>query len=367
MTKHSLARRIVCTALIAVCIFASVTITSDDSAIGVSASVADASCRNTVSAETDEKTVVSTKKEDEPDDELDKRLATTHSAEVTFEELEAIIEVLKGNDPTEGKELSERGQNSKNNIAISLIYLLRNAKAVKDVRLVLEPYGDDENVKELCMYYKELFGKEEIKYRTTLIFDYNTEMIYTLDGTGILGIGFDFNFDFTEFKSSDDPWQRNFGFYEVYDYLAFLVGTAYDTARIKFSYDDRDWMIQIWKGLYNYYGMTGGEIGIYVKPQNRVAEYYDCASDEDRLVMSFDVYHGDELIIGCEPELKWWQTAFVKNKLVSPKKLTLKSSIVFPDKEMRNAFVESLKESYGDVMDVSVDGLTVNFIWHASK
>ena len=161
MTKHSLARRIVCTALIAVCIFASVTITSDDSAIGVSASVADASCRNTVSAETDEKTVVSTKKEDEPDVELDKRLATTHSAEVTFEELEAIIEVLKGNDPTEGKELSERGQNSKNNIAISLIYLLRNAKAVKDVRLAI-------SLHERVLFINHLFSEDPMAFQATI-------------------------------------------------------------------------------------------------------------------------------------------------------------------------------------------------------
>lgn len=366
MVKFSHVRRIVSSALIASLLFASASVTSGDLAADIPVAAATADCHKTLDTTAKQKYVNIADAADRSGDAVDSRCPVSHITEVTLGELDAIIETIKGNDPNEDKDISDRGQNTKNNIALSLLYLIRNAKLIKDVKLTLEPYQKDENIKELCLYYKELFDSEEIKFNTGLIFNYNTEMIYTLDGTGLMGVGFDFNFDFDSFYASDDPWQRNFGFYEGYDKLAFLIGDYYDTARIKFSYDNKDWMIQIWKGIYSY-NMLGGEIGLYVKPENREAEYYDCASDPDRLVMSFTLYHGDEKIISCEPELSWWQTAFTKKAFVSPSKLTLKCSIEFPDKAMRNAFTESLKESYGDVMAVNVNGLSVSFDWPASK
>lgn len=351
--------------LIASLLFVSVSITSGDIAADIPVTAATADAKKDLETTKTQAVAVISDAADTANDS-DSRRPISHITEVTLGELDAIIETIKGNDPNENKDIADRGQNTKNNVALSLLYLIRNAKLVKDVKLTLEPYKNDESIKELCLYYKELFDREEIKFNTGVIFNYNNEMVYTLDGTGLLGVGFDFNFDFNNFYASDDPWQRNFGFCETYDKLAFLIGDIVDTARIKFSYDDRDWMIQIWKGIYSY-NMLGAEIGVYVKPETREAEYYDCAADPDRLVMSFELYHGDERIIGCAPELSWWQTAFAIKPFVSPSKLTLKCSIEFPDKVMRDAFTESLRSSYGDIMDISVSGLTVCFDWLATK
>lgn len=366
MSKIAKVRCVVSAALIAALLFASASITSGDLVVDTPVSITTADCQKTLDTSTKQKTASQADSADREGDCVDSRRPVAHIAEVTLGELDAIIETIKGNDPNEGKESGDRGQNTKNNIALSLLYLIRNAKAVKDVTLTLEPYQNDETVKELCLYYKELFDSEEIKFRTGVLFNYKNEMISTVDGTGLMGIGFDFNFDFNKFYASDDPWQRNFGFCELYDKLAFLIGDYYDTAKIKFSYDGRDWMVQLWKGIYSY-NMLGAEIGIYVKPENREAEYYDCVSDSDRLVMSFNLYHGDKEVIGCEPELSWWKTAFVIKSFVSPSELTMVSSVEFPDKAMRNAFVDSLKASYGDTMTVTVDGLRVSFTWPATK
>ncbi len=365
MFRFSTARRIVSTVLIAVLLFASASITSGDLAVVKPFSIATADCLKTLDTAAKEKTVTPSAA-DRSGDSVDTKRPVSHIAEVTLGELDAIIEVIKGNNPNENKDISDRGQNSKNNILLSLLYLFRNAKAVKDVKLTLEPFENSENIKELCLYYKELFDSEEIKFRTGLLFNYDTEMVYTADGTGLMGIGFDFNFDFDNFYASDDPWQRNFGFCDLYDKLAFLIGDYYDTIKVKFTYDDRDWMIQVWKGIYSY-NMLGAELGIYVKPQTREAEYYDCVSDPDRLVMSFDLYHGDKKVIGCDPELSWWKTAFVIESFVSPSELTMHSCVIFPDKAMRDTFVESLKASYGDIITVTVDGLSVSFTWPATK
>ena len=173
MFRFSTARRIVSTVLIAVLLFASASITSGDLAVVKPFSIATADCLKTLDTAAKEKTVTPSAA-DRSGDSVDTKRPVSHIAEVTLGELDAIIEVIKGNNPNENKDISDRGQNSKNNILLSLLYLFRNAKAVKDVKLTLEPFENSENIKELCLYYKELFDSEEIKFRTGLLFNYDT-------------------------------------------------------------------------------------------------------------------------------------------------------------------------------------------------
>lgn len=285
-------------------------------------------------------------------------------ADVVLEEMRDIALYIQGENPTAKKSIEEKGQNTKSNVALTLVFLIKNTKAVRSLRFELLPYGTQENVFELCVFYTTVFGKDEQIYRTGVLHDYNTETIYTADGTGILGLGYDFNFDFDEFSSSPDPWQRDFGFCRDYDRLAFLIGDVYSTIRVPFTYDGKDWMIQMWKGTYSF-NMLGAEIGIYNKPTDRQALYYDCAADPDRMEMSFTVYLDGEELVSAPPELKWWQTKFTYHSLVNPDRLALEATIKFPSVGMMNAFAESLKEADSSVT-FTTKGTTLSFFWPAS-
>lgn len=136
------------------------------------------------------------------------------------------------------------------------------------------------------------------------------------DSTGILGYLYDP--DEKCFYTSDDPWQRNFGYNELYDQSASLVAIVIETCRLKFNYADKDWMIQLWKGQYGFV-LYGAEIGIYNKPEDRTIEHYDCATDEDMVQMEMTLYEKRE-VLGVETwtkvfarpyERQWWHTGFV--------------------------------------------------------
>ena len=291
--------------------------------------------------------------------------ALPYIVDVLGDEIEDLAETIRGEDPRVDKEITEKGQNTYSNVAVTLIRAAQEFQPVRTLRVKLEPYADRKNVYEVCIYYTPLFAKDEQCWHTGLLHDYNTETIYMDDGTGVLGIGYDFNFDFDTFFSADDPWQRDFGFCPMYDKLAFLIGDVYDSCRIYFTYDNRDWMIQIWKGIYSY-NMLGGEIGIYNKPLDREAPYFDCAADPDRLVMSIKVMLGDEVIVDTDEDLTWWQTSFTYHMHTLPKNLTFISTIEFPDTEMLKAFITGLQEA-SDEITYTTDGLTLTLTWNGAK
>lgn len=139
-----------------------------------------------------------------------------------------------------------------------------------------------------------------------------------------------------------DSWQRNFGFNSIYDTAAPLVGMYYSTAKIYFTYDEKDWMMEIWKGQY---GITAGaEIGFYNKPTDRVMKHFDCVTDEEMLTMSFDFYNMDELVFTRGPEKHWWLTGFKFLHVGIPQFIDLDMTIEFPNRKMANAFEKGLKE-----------------------
>lgn len=162
-----------------------------------------------------------------------------------------------------------------------------------------------------------------------------------------------------------DSWQRNFGFNSVYDTAAPMVGMIYSTAKIYFTYDDKDWMMEIWKGQY---GITAGaEIGFYNKPTDRVMKHFDCVTDEEMLTMSFDFYNMDELVFTRGPEKHWWLTGFKFLHVGIPSFITLDMTIEFPDRKMANAFEKGLKDEQKkqitDPIKYTRSGDTFNIEW----
>ena len=181
----------------------------------------------------------------------------------------------------------------------------------------------------------------------------------------LVAAGFDYDPVQDVYYTQLDSWQRNFGFNSVYDTAAPMVGMIYSTAKIYFTYDDKDWMMEIWKGQY---GITaGGEIGFYNKPTDRVMEHYDCVTDEEMLTMAFDFYNMDELVFTRGPEKHWWLTGFKFLHVGIPQFIELDMTIEFPNRKMANAFEKGLKEEkknqITDPISYTRKGDTFNIKW----
>ena len=185
------------------------------------------------------------------------------------------------------------------------------------------------------------------------------------------------------YTNDKDAWQYNFGFGKIYDFVSPYILLEYDYVRVFFTYENKDWMIQMWKGQY---GMIfyGGEIGVYNRPHSEegVHEWtmYSCPAKEDWLGMEITLYHQD--ITGNyvreftrEYDKYWWCTGFKNGHLrqVEPAdELRLEARITFKDEEMRDLFTSGLAEcGFGEVESKSSlgldqfckDGKDVYFIW----
>ncbi len=176
--------------------------------------------------------------------------------------------------------------------------------------------------------------------------------------------GFEYDEEQGIYYSQMNPLQRNFGFNIGYDMAAPLAGMIYDTKRIEFEYDGREWMIQIWKGQY---GITSGaEIGLYNRDPERNFQY-DCADDEDLIEMQFDFYNQNELVFSRGPEKHWWLTGFKVFHVGVPILIDLDMTLTFTDKQMAQAFVKSLKKTASssllDPITYKQTGSTVEIHW----
>ena len=180
----------------------------------------------------------------------------------------------------------------------------------------------------------------------------------------LIACGFEYDAKQGIYYSHLNPLQRKFGFNFIYDMAAPMAGMFYDTKRIEFIYDNREWMIQIWKGQY---GITSGaEIGLYNRPMDRVMQY-DCADDEDLIEMQFDFYNQNELVFSRGPEKHWWLTGFKIFNAGVPLLIDLDMTLKFTDVTMARAFYNSLKKvaaaSLLDPMTYSIKGSTVKIHW----
>ena len=185
------------------------------------------------------------------------------------------------------------------------------------------------------------------------------------------------------YTNDKEAWQYNFGFGKIYDFVSPYILLEYDYIRIFFTYKNKDWMLQMWKGQY---GMIfyGGEIGIYNRTHSEegLGEWamYNCAPEEDWLPMEMTLYHQD--INGNyvreftrEYDKYWWCTGFKNGHLRQEEpadELRLEARITFKDEEMRNLVADGLtvcgfgevenKESVG-LDQFCRDGNDIYFIW----
>ncbi len=215
------------------------------------------------------------------------------------------------------------------------------------------------------MLYLEYSDNTTETHDAGLLINRKTGECYNEKGTGMFGSGYNFNINEMVVYTTVDCWMRNFGFCMFYDVLAnsMPISYSYITRRFKFEYDGLEWMIQMWKG--NYFISNGGEVGIYSRePGEYFNSFYNCATPEQELEMSLQVFSGNKLLVNRPLERHWWQTGFhLSNRRYLPSALTLKTTIVMPDQGMLEAFTQAIEDNVMNDVEYTVDGLAVSIVW----
>ena len=193
----------------------------------------------------------------------------------------------------------------------------------------------------------------------------NSDSIYSeeMEKSGILG----YLYDPKEkcFYTSADPWQRVVGYNEAFDVMGPFTLISFDTMRLRFEYQDKDWMIQLWKGQYGLV-FYGAEVGVYTKPKDRAVKHYDAASDSEMLKMSMTFLMKNSKGQWIEKFSRpygfyWWCTGFLPgNKYGKFDTMKLDMRITMKDYEMLSGVTAALKENG---VPYTVKGLDVYFMY----
>ena len=157
------------------------------------------------------------------------------------------------------------------------------------------------------------------------------------------------------YTNDKDCWQDTFGYARIYDLAAPYVVLEYDYTRVFFNYEDRDFMIQLWKGQYGYV-FYGAEIGIYTKDPSEkevgMLTFYGKAEEEYWPEIEMTVYHQNlsgewEREFTRERDKYWWCTGFKLGHLrdVEPAdELRMVAEIKFKDTVMAKKFGMGLRD-----------------------
>ena len=207
-----------------------------------------------------------------------------------------------------------------------------------------------------------------------------TPLAKWLSENQVAGYRYEPNGDFF-YTDDKDCWQKNAGYNEFYDNYAPAAAMFIDQIRIRFTYENKDWMLQLWKGQYGWL-FVGAETGVYTAPAGTYkggkgdANHYNCADKGDWLNMQLDCYwsknnDGHYKKIFTRPYDKyWWATGFVWGQLTKYSKprteLKAKNRITFKSEEMANLFVQGLKEA-GFVRAVGSDQLVDDSYYQSGK
>ncbi|MCR5485471.1 MAG: DUF4474 domain-containing protein, partial [Clostridiales bacterium] len=178
------------------------------------------------------------------------------------------------------------------------------------------------------------------------------------------------------YVSDHNCWQKDFGFSKFYDIIAPYVLIEYDYVRVFFTYQDLDWMIQLWKGQYGIM-FYGSEVGVYTKPhsdkKDTVFTKYQAPDESNYLKIGSSLYRDHDRSGVYRHEFTmpykqhWWSTGYKFGRLnrVEPAgELRLVTRITLKDEEMTKLFVEGLKNcgfSECDSSDgMSLDGMGID-------
>lgn len=163
--------------------------------------------------------------------------------------------------------------------------------------------------------------------------------------------GYEYDAEQDIFYSHLNPWQRYFGFHDIYDRAAPITNMWYLTLKIDFTYGFYDWRLQWWKGQYGV--LEGAELGVYTKDKGTPGDFYECAADVNLLKMEFTYYQSaadynqsNPLFTRYEQE-HWWLTGF-KFGVTQPEKCVVKAVLYARDTEMADKIEVGLQNVTDD-------------------
>lgn len=257
----------------------------------------------------------------------------------------------------------DEARDNNDDVMYYVYYFLGAYLAVIEKCVIQGVPTDDPNVYEVeaLIYFKD--GSTD-SLDTDIYINIETGECTNKDGSGLAGTGFNYNLQEAMVYATIDSWMRQFGFCVFYDIAANSMPLLwhYITRRFTFEYNGLEWMIQIWKG--NYLITNGAEVGVYNREPGSFGTFYNCASDDQLMEMSLQVYHGDDLLVNQDPQMHWWINGFqMSRRRYIPHTLTMNFSIVMPDEEMLNAFCQSIDSHYLHDVTYTVDGLKINVTW----
>lgn len=166
-------------------------------------------------------------------------------------------------------------------------------------------------------------------------------------------------------SSALDAWQRKYGYHRMFDETAVNFSMVFDCEPVYFYYDNCTWLIEFWKGQYGI--NTGAEIGIYktdfaVSPTEFENTWFHSVSNSEMCPVSFKLYDKNGELF-CVKRRHWWLTGFDVGRFTRPENLAMKISILFPNAEMRESFVEGLLELGYRECDLCICGRMVCFVF----
>ena len=232
--------------------------------------------------------------------------------------------------------------------------------SIKSAQLELVPQGDSVYKVHLILTYSD-GGTERLQ--TYILINTETGECYGYNDKGMLKTGFNCNYKEALVYAPINCWMRNFGFCFEYDLLCYSAPVyCYNTRRFHFEYNNKDYMIQMWKG--NYLITNGGEVGVYYRDKGKYGTFYNVVETEDQLDMSLQIWHGDDLLVNITEQNHWWVNGFkMGTRLYSPHSLTLKTTILMTDEEMLKAFTTAVDRNIWKDVTYTVDGLKVSLTW----
>lgn len=185
------------------------------------------------------------------------------------------------------------------------------------------------------------------------------------------------------YSDNNSAWQKPFGFMRLYDVASQLIGYQYDFKRMVFTYGNKDWLIELWKGQYALF-QYGGEIGVYTKYAvgfgDTPVSTYRCAAKDDWLNMEMILYQKQSdgtmrRVFTRDYGKYWWCDGYRVGRLKKSKpasELQMVSRITLKDEKMADAFAKSMKDSGFSQVDSRDamgddkffrDGCDVYFTW----
>lgn len=191
---------------------------------------------------------------------------------------------------------------------------------------------------------------------------------YELLSTLIAPFGYCYNSRWDIISSRNDAWQRTMGYTALFDRAAASLNMVFNYLPVYFTYQDRTWLIELWKGQYGI--NTGCEIGVYYADGILSADalptaQFQAVDDQDMLTMSFSLFREKNQLAELSGRT-WWLTAFCMGCFSKPEQLCMKASIRFHDRDMMRSFLNALYETGIRKDSVSVCGCELKLCFGGS-